>query len=125
MAAKTRNALEIMIAELETYLRAHPELDIIDVAHTLQSRIGPFPHRSATVCRSTEKSAEIFLGVGWDVGRPEVSDRPVAFLFPGGGTHYDRMGLDLYRGEPVYREVIDHSSEILQPVLGYDLRSVL
>jgi len=125
VAAKTRDALEIMTTELGIYLRTHPELDIIDVAHTLQCRNGPFPYRSATVCRSTEEAVEMLLGAGSDIGRPEAPDRPVAFLLPGGGAHYDRMGLDLYRGEPVYRAVIDRSAEILQPVLGYDLRSVL
>ncbi|MGH3908036.1 MAG: amino acid adenylation domain-containing protein [Pseudonocardiaceae bacterium] len=125
LAAKTPGALEAMTKALGTYLRAHPELDIADVAHTLQHRSGPFPHRGATVCRTTEEAADMLLGAGVDIGQAEVPDRPVAFLFPGSGAHYDRMGLNLYDTEPVYREVIDQSAEILQPVLGYDLRSVL
>ncbi|MGH3941130.1 MAG: type I polyketide synthase [Pseudonocardiaceae bacterium] len=125
MSAKTRGALEIMTAELGAYLLAHPEVHIADVAHTLQCRNGHFPYRGTTVCRSTEEAVEMLLGAGSDIERVDTSDRPVAFLFPGGGAHYDRMGLDLYRSEPVYRAVIDRSAEILQPVLGYDLRSVL
>ncbi|MGH3931825.1 MAG: type I polyketide synthase, partial [Pseudonocardiaceae bacterium] len=125
LAAKTPGALEAMTRELSAYLRAHPELDIADVAHTLQCRSGPFPHRSTTVCRSTDEAVEMLLGGGSDTGQAEAADRSVAFLFPGAGVHYDRMGLDLYRSEPVYRTVIDRSAEILHPVLGYDLRSVL
>ncbi|MGH3752554.1 MAG: type I polyketide synthase, partial [Pseudonocardiaceae bacterium] len=125
LAAKTPAALGAMTSELGAYLRAHPELDIADVAHTLQCRSGPFPHRSTTVCRSTDAAAEMLLGGGPDIGQADAADRPVAFLFPGAGAHYGRMGLDLYRSEPVYRSVIDRSAEILAPVLGYDLRSVL
>ncbi len=125
LAAKTPAALEAMAEQLGAYLRAHPELNIADVAYALQCRSGPFPHRSTTVCRSTDEAAEMLLGGEPDTGQAEVADRPVAFLFPGAGAHYDQMGLELYRSEPVYRAVIDRSAEILQPVLGYDLRSVL
>ncbi len=125
LAANTPGALETMTRELGAYLRAQPELDIVDVAHTLQCRSGPFQYRGTTVCRGTDEAAEILLGGRSDTGQAEAADRPVAFLFPGAGAHYARMGLDLYRSEPVYRSVIDRSAEILAPVLGYDLRSVL
>ncbi|MGH3886641.1 MAG: SDR family NAD(P)-dependent oxidoreductase [Pseudonocardiaceae bacterium] len=125
LAAKAPGALGTMTQELGAYLRAHPELEIVDVAHTLQCRSGLFPHRSTTVCRSTDEAAEMLLEGESDTGQAGTTDRPVAFLFPGAGAHYDRMGLDLYRSEPVYRTLIDRSAEILQPVLGYDLRSVL
>ncbi|MGH3813940.1 MAG: SDR family NAD(P)-dependent oxidoreductase [Pseudonocardiaceae bacterium] len=125
LAAKTPAALETMAEELGGYLRAHPELGIADVAYTLQRRSGPFRHRSTTVCRSTDEAAELLLGGEFDTGQAGTADRPVAFLLPGAGAHYERMGLDLYRSEPVYRTVIDRSTEILHPVLGYDLRSVL
>ncbi len=125
LAAKTPGALKTMTTELGRYLHAHPELDIADVAHTLHSRSGSFPHRRTTVCRDTDEAAELLLGAGSDTGQANIADRPVAFLFPGAGAHYNRMGLDLYRSEPAYRTVIDRSAEILQPVLDYDLRSVL
>ncbi|MGH3870235.1 MAG: SDR family NAD(P)-dependent oxidoreductase [Pseudonocardiaceae bacterium] len=125
LAARTPVALGTMTSELGGYLRAHPELDIVDVAHTLQCRSGPFPHRSTTVCRSTDEAAEILINGGSDTGCLDGEQRPVAFLFPGAGAHYNRMGENLYHGEPVYRAVIDRSAEILAPVLGYDLRSVL
>ncbi|MGH3921621.1 MAG: type I polyketide synthase, partial [Pseudonocardiaceae bacterium] len=125
LVAKTPSALETMTEQLGAYLRTHPELDIADVAYTLQCRSGPFQHRSTTVCRSTDEAAQMLLDGALDTGQAGTTDRPVAFLFSGDGAHYDQMGLDLYRGEPVYRAVIDRSAEILQPVLGYDLRSVL
>lgn len=124
LAAKTPSALKAMTRNLSAYLHVHPELDIADVAHTLQCRSGPFPYRGVTVCRGIDAATDI-LSNEWDIAQAETNDRPVTFLFPGAGAHYERMGLDLYNSEPVYRRVIDRSAEILQPVLGYDLRSTL
>jgi acyl transferase domain-containing protein len=49
----------------------------------------------------------------------------VALLFPGQGSQYINMGLQLYRGEPVYREAVDRCATLLAPHLGLDLRSFL
>src|SRR2546430_7437132 len=40
-------------------------------------------------------------------------------------TQYVNMGLELYQSEPIFREWVDRCSEILQPLLGFDLRDLL
>src|SRR6185369_17361575 len=52
-------------------------------------------------------------------------DCRTAFLFPGQGSQYVNMGKHLYEHEPVFREVVDHCSELLRTNLQFDLRSVL
>ncbi len=51
--------------------------------------------------------------------------RKVAFLFPGLGEQYTGMAGDLYRTESVFRAYVDRCSEIVEPLLGVDLREVL
>ena len=46
-------------------------------------------------------------------------------MFPGQGSQYVNMGLELYRNEPTFREHIDCCAEILRPLLGLDLRDVI
>ncbi len=46
-------------------------------------------------------------------------------MFPGQGSQYVNMGLELYLTEPTFREQIDHCCEALEPQLGVDLREVL
>ncbi|WP_370949588.1 type I polyketide synthase [Amycolatopsis sp. cg5] len=110
---------------LGEHLRDHPDVAIADVAHTLENRLAPLPFRASAAGRDAAELADALLSHGCDVARSTVDDRAVAFLFPGGGAQYDRMGRDLYREDPLYREIIDDAAAIVEPVLGYDLREVL
>ena len=46
-------------------------------------------------------------------------------MFPGQGAQYVNMGADVYRQERIFREAVDQCAQILQPILGADLRDVL
>jgi amino acid adenylation domain-containing protein len=46
-------------------------------------------------------------------------------MFPGQGAQYVNMGAELYRTEPVFKQEVDHCSEILLPWLGMDLREAM
>ena len=46
-------------------------------------------------------------------------------MFPGQGAQYACMSAELYRTECVFREIVDHCSERLEPILGLDLRLAL
>ena len=46
-------------------------------------------------------------------------------MFPGQGAQYVDMGADVYRHERVFREAVDQCAQILEPILGADLRNVL
>ncbi len=55
----------------------------------------------------------------------ERRDTPIAFLFPGQGAQYARMGAQLNESEPVFRDALAECSELLRPELGLDLRDLL
>ena len=57
---------------------------------------------------------------------PSAAPVEVVFLFTGQGSQYPGMGRFLYEHEPVFRDVIDRSSQILGPdARGRTLESVL
>ncbi len=128
LSASSPGALEAAHGALSRHLEAHPELHLEDVAHTLHTDRQRLGHRRVLLCP---------LPAGGTVGGeslvPEkllerVDDsarRPVAFLLPGLGDHYAEMGRGLYDSEPVFRDAIDRSAEILEPHLGRDLRQLL
>jgi amino acid adenylation domain-containing protein len=130
LSARTETALAAATAELACHLRAHPELDLADVAYTLQVGRTHWRHRRAVVCRrdgGTAAAADA-LAASREAGELAAGDgqeRPLVFLLPGLGDHAADMGLGLYQAEPVFRRQIDECAGLLVPHLGLDLRQVL
>lgn len=131
LSAPGEALLESATAELARYLRHHPEIDLGDVAFTLQAGITGiegFDLRRMLVCRDVEDAIVALEGSA--VGRLETAagggrERPVSFLLPGFGDHYPDMGLGLYRDQPVFRRTVDRCCDLLVPELGFDLRREL
>ncbi|MFI5957627.1 SDR family NAD(P)-dependent oxidoreductase [Cryptosporangium sp. NPDC051539] len=124
LSAKTDTALATMRGELADHLRAHPELDVADVAYTLQTGRPALERRSAVACRDLAGAlAELTVGTP---APPEVrGTTSVAFLFPGQGSQQVDMAEEAYRLEPLVRDTIDECAELLRPHLGCDLREVM
>ncbi len=128
LSAKSATALETLSSQLAAHLRDHPELDLADVAHTLQVGRRAFNQRRALLCR--DRADAIALLNDPDPARvwtmvQQSSERPVVFLFPGQGAQYAGMGQELYQHEPIFRQWIDRCAEMLRPQLDLDLRAVL
>jgi acyl transferase domain-containing protein/thioesterase domain-containing protein/acyl carrier protein len=126
LSARTSAALDAATANLATHLERHPEQDLADVAHTLESGRRAFAHRRVVLAASVAGAvATLRDPARASTGEAEPGAPPkLAFLFPGQGAQYPGMGADLYRGEPGYRAVVDECAEILAPILGLDLRSL-
>jgi phthiocerol/phenolphthiocerol synthesis type-I polyketide synthase E len=128
LSARTSTALDAATVNLHAHLKEHPELNLADVAHTLQVGRKKLNHRRIVVCRDTEDAVRALDTL--DARRvftslQEPRNRPVVFMFPGQGAQYVRMGLELYQAERVFRDQVDSCAEILKPHLGLDLRDVL
>ncbi len=128
LSAKTGTALETATANLAEHLKQHPDINLADVAFTLQVGRKPLNHRRALVCRDpadavqTIESSDPKRISTWD---RELSDGTTAFMFPGQGSQYVNMGRDLYQTESIFRERVDICAELLSPKLGLDLRQTL
>jgi acyl transferase domain-containing protein/SAM-dependent methyltransferase/acyl carrier protein len=125
LSAKSADALREMTAALSRHLIERPHLVLADVAHTLRTGRASHPHRRAVPCRDLAQAARVLGESGGYVSPGAVTERPVAFMFPGAGAQYARMGRGLYEREPVFRDVIDRASRVLRAAEGTDLREVL
>ncbi|WP_218081869.1 type I polyketide synthase [Anthocerotibacter panamensis] len=125
-SAKTPKALAQAQQNLAAHLERHPDLDLADVAFTLQVGRKPFYHRSCLVVRDrAEAIAALTSGEGLQIADREPRPRPVAFMFSGQGAQYGGMAQGLYQREPVFADLIDRQAQLLKPLLGMDLRQIL
>ncbi|MEC4816405.1 MAG: beta-ketoacyl synthase N-terminal-like domain-containing protein, partial [Scytonema sp. PMC 1069.18] len=128
LSAKSDSALETATVNLVAHLKQHPDLNLADVAYTLQVGRQEFDHHRMLVCQNTDDAVTVLETP--DSQRvfthfTEPCDRQVVFMFPGQGSQYVNMGRELYETELVFRKHIDKCSEILKSHLGVDLRTIL
>jgi non-ribosomal peptide synthase protein (TIGR01720 family) len=128
LSAKTEQALDQATANLLQHMKQHRDLNLADVAYTLQVGRTEFTHRRAIVCSDIDDAIAALASSDAKRVRTGVQEKKVpriAMLFPGQGTQYVRMGRQLYESEPVFREQVDQCAELVRAELGFDLREVL
>ena len=122
LSAKTSTALEAMAANLAAYLERQPELNLADVASTLQVGRSAFNHRRMVVAADISAAVAALRGEqGVRTAEQTQRDRPVVFLLPGVGDHYVDMAHTLYATEPAFRAAVEQCCAALRPHLGRDL----
>ncbi|MBW4677267.1 MAG: acyltransferase domain-containing protein [Desmonostoc geniculatum HA4340-LM1] len=126
LSAQTDSELKTATVNLADYLRQHRDLNLADVAQTLQREQQAFRHRRTVVCQDIEDALVAFADPKRVLTNiQETQERSVAFMFPGLGTHYVNMAVELYQVEPVFGACVDYCCEFLKPLLGQDLRDVI
>jgi amino acid adenylation domain-containing protein len=128
LSGKTDTAIDRLTANLGSYLQQHPDLNLADVAYTLQQGRKTFSQRRFIVCQDAAEAIENLatLPPHLTATRQSPTQAPaVAFMFSGQGTQYVQMGSSLYRDEPIFRAAIDRCAEILQPLLDLDIRQLI
>ncbi|UYV35720.1 amino acid adenylation domain-containing protein [Rhodobacteraceae bacterium D3-12] len=125
LSAKTPEALDEMQSNLADALEAQTTLNLSDAAYTLQTGRAAFDFRCA-VAGNNGKALATALRKTPPAQRPaRLGDPSVSFMFPGQGSQYPGMGSGLYTTEPEFARWIDEGSEILRPILGLDVKTML
>jgi acyl transferase domain-containing protein/thioesterase domain-containing protein/acyl carrier protein len=131
LSAKGEAALRASARALHTHLRERPELALPDVARSLA--LGrPQLERRAVVTGSDreellagldalargEEAANLVGGAAASAGAP-------VFLFPGQGSQWPGMTVELIDSSPVFARAIGECEEALAPHVDWSLREVL
>ncbi|QYA95663.1 acyltransferase domain-containing protein [Streptomyces anulatus] len=126
LSAAGPGALAGLGEELREEVSRNTAVDVADLAHTLQRGRRPLRARRALVVSSTGELAEALRhpasGAHGDTGG---TPRDVAFLYPGAGSQYQRMGQRLYENHPVYRREMDRCARIVASAGDVDLLGAL
>ena len=128
LSAKTATALQAMKKNLLAHLRNNLQLDISDVAFTLQMGRRNFEHRFAATVSSVDELINKISGVDTQYCSETIqkhTERDICFMFPGQGSQYVNMGKPLYETEPVFKKYVDTCADFLKPLINADLRNLL
>lgn len=133
LSAKTSSALDARSSQLLGYLEENPAANLADIAFTLQKGRQALQHRRVLVARDVA-ALKVALEAprsqsprsqSFRTDKAPAESQAIAFLFPGQGSQYVRMGLDLYRTTKSFRDSVDRCCELLKPHLDLDLRTIL
>jgi acyl transferase domain-containing protein len=132
LSARSNSALEQASTNMVSHLKQHADLDLGDVAYTLQLGRRGWDHRRMLVCSSVQDAIAALESnnpqrVLTATCRTQNADNPspITFMFPGHGSQHVNMLRGLYETEPSFRNDIATCAELLQPTLGFDLRDFL
>ena len=128
ISARTASALEKATDNLADFLAGHPNVNLGDVAFTLQNGRKVFPHRRSVAVKNVENAIQALKSRdtnGVHTSLQDQSDNPVVFMFPGQAAQQVNMGLELYKTEKRFREEVDLCCKLLKPHLGFDLKDVV
>ncbi|MDZ8184108.1 MAG: beta-ketoacyl synthase N-terminal-like domain-containing protein [Nostoc sp. ChiSLP02] len=128
LSAKTNTALETATENLANHLQKHPDLNLADVAYTLQVGRQSFNHRRVLLCQDISDAIKILTAPdkqGIFNSCSETRNHPIVFMFPGQGAQYVNMGRELYETEAIFRQQVDDCCEFLKAHLKLDIRDIL
>ncbi len=114
VSALSKQAAEQSCAGLAGHLIATPDLDLGDVAFTMQVGRKIFRHRKVVIADSTAAAAAALADATAQLGRTDATvGRRVGFLIAGVGEQYPGMVAALYADEPGFRDDVDECLAIL------------
>ncbi|MFG1742194.1 SDR family NAD(P)-dependent oxidoreductase [Micromonospora chalcea] len=131
LSARTPQALAGQARRLREHLASRPDQRPLDVAWSLATSRGTFDSRAVLVAASAQRVADALDALV--EGRPDPAvtrgeARPTGrcvFVFPGQGSQWLGMGLDLLDQAPVFAERMAACDAALRPYLDWSLLDVL
>ncbi|OBI39506.1 type I polyketide synthase [Mycobacterium sp. E2238] len=130
VSAKSLPALRSQAARLAGHLRGHGELDLADVAWTLAGR-ATFEHRAVVVGGDRDRllaGLDELAGddpTGTVIQGSALSAGKNVFVFPGQGSQWLGMGVELLETAPVFAQQLDACAEAFAEFVDWSLIDVL
>ncbi|MCX4984424.1 non-ribosomal peptide synthetase/type I polyketide synthase [Streptomyces sp. NBC_00572] len=128
VSARSADALAQAAGRLAEYVRARPELSTADVSYSLATGRSVFEARASvpgTDGRDGLLAGLDALASGEFESQNDVSPSRVVFVFPGQGSQWVGMAVELLDSSPVFARVIEECETALTPFVDWSLTAVL
>ncbi len=127
ISGRNRATLNAATKNLADHLEANPQLNLADVAYTLQVGRQAFNHRRVVVCQSIAEASQILRQRDKRMvsGQINATTPAVVFMFPGSGVQHPSMGQELYQTQPSFRQAVERCLNLLNPETSANLRQLV
>ncbi|MEW1547806.1 SDR family NAD(P)-dependent oxidoreductase [Streptomyces tsukubensis] len=131
LSARTAEALRAQGQRLLTHLREHETLGPVDVGWSLAATRARFEHRAAVFGTDRERLTAALRRLADGVESPDVvrgtahAPARTVFVFPGQGSQWPGMAVDLLASSPVFAERMEACERALSPHAEWSLTDVL
>ena len=124
ISAKSPESYQQYCTALAAYLSSKNSCDIHNVAYLLQNEREDFNYRGTIVCDSKEKAISKLTNVSYSNQALSINP-PIIFMFPGQGSQYVNMMLELYQKEPNYRCYLEQCFEVITKKSNINIQPLL
>ena len=124
-------ALSAQAERLAHWFAEHPGAAVGEVAGALARTRTHFPVRAGVLAHDTTQAVRGLTALATGAPDPAVVQETVrelgkvVFVFPGQGSQWRRMGVELLVGSEVFRDAVDRCDEALRPWTGWSVRELL
>ncbi|MFE2108569.1 type I polyketide synthase, partial [Kitasatospora sp. NPDC059463] len=131
LSARTPEALAAQARALLAHAEAHPGLHPADLGHALVRTRTAFEHRAVVVGADHAELTDGLRALAAGGTAPNTAQgqaaegRRVVFVFPGQGSQWAGMAVDLLDGSAVFRERMRACGAALAPYVDWSLEDVL
>ncbi|SEN56975.1 amino acid adenylation domain-containing protein [bacterium A37T11] len=127
-SAKTRESAWAYASKLTTYLSQTSDVNLAQIAYTLQTTRVDYNHRCFVTAANTDElisKLENSTLLEGSLSELMEEQRELAFMFPGQGAQYINMGKEMYLREPVFKKAVDDCLAILDKEMQESILPVL
>ncbi|MCX6406699.1 MAG: SDR family NAD(P)-dependent oxidoreductase [Propionibacteriales bacterium] len=131
LSARTSEALAQQARRVADLLRSQT-IDLADLAVSLGTTRAHLEQRAVVVAETSESALDALERLALDDpeadivrGAAEAGGRTTAFVFPGQGSQWVAMGLELMSTSPLFVEVVDACDEAMRPWQDWSVADVL
>jgi acyl transferase domain-containing protein/D-arabinose 1-dehydrogenase-like Zn-dependent alcohol dehydrogenase/acyl carrier protein len=130
LSARSAAALHDQARRLQACLQPNDDLRPAEIAHTLATGRSQFEHRAVVVAAGRDELRGALGSLAADEPHPSVvrgaaGAGGIVFVFPGQGSQWIGMGLDLLAFSPVFADRLRDCADALAPHVDWSLIDVL
>ncbi|MQS13790.1 alpha/beta fold hydrolase [Streptomyces kaniharaensis] len=130
LSARSRPALRAQAERLHAALLDDPGLDPVDVGFSTATTRAALPRRAAVAARDRAELLDGLAALAGDMPADHTVDGKVlngktVFVFPGHGSHWTEMAVQLLDTAPAFADEIAACTKAFEPYVDWNLEDVL